>query len=452
MIRSLRGRLFLGLAVVVVLAGMGAGALVYLWSYDEAIELQDAILQQVGALAVRDRLRPDIGVPAGVEAEDQVLIEELETVSDPQSKLHLPMLAANLPNGLQTLSRGDSQWRVLVLTRSDGSRIAVSQRTSYRDEIAHGDALRAFLPIAALIPCLMILVAVVIAHSFRPVAKLATQLNVRTSDHLAKLPLDGIPQEMRPFVWSINGLLDRIGMMFEQQRRFVADAAHELRTPITALSLHAQNLDLSVTPKGLERLAMLKTSIRRAGHLLEQLLVLARQESDSIPRALRTELDSVLKEVVADLLPQAQAKSIDLGCERIEKIEILADPTALNALFRNVVDNALRYTPEGGRVDINLSREGNHAIFRVEDTGPGISNGELARIFEPFYRGTHAKEEGSGLGLSIVRRTVDNLSGTITVENIVATDRTGLRVTVLLPLKRTAFCTRSSRKPSVIQD
>lgn len=444
MIKSLRGRLFLGLALVVVLAGMGAGGLVYRWSYDEAIELQDAILQQVGTLAARDRLRPEISVPDGIEAEDQVLIEELGDLSDAQSRLQLPVLATDLPNGLQTLSRGENQWRVLVLTRLDGSRIAVSQRVSYRDEIAHGDALRAFLPIAALIPCLMVLVAVVIASSFRPLSKLAAQLNVRTSDPLAKLPFDGIPEEMRPFVRSINGLLDRIGAMFEQQRRFVADAAHELRTPITALSLHAQNLESSVTPEGLERLATLKTSIRRVGHLLEQLLALARQESDDVSRTSRTDLDWVIKEVVAYLLPQAQARSIDLGCERIEKVEMLADPTALNVLCRNLVDNALRYTPEGGRVDIALYREGDRAVFRVEDTGPGIENGELTRVFEPFFRGTHAKEEGSGLGLSIVRRIVDNLSGTIALENIMAIDRTGLRVSVTLPLKQITSCSQSS--------
>jgi two-component system OmpR family sensor kinase len=195
----------------------------------------------------------------------------------------------------------------------------------------------------------MLLVAVVIANSLRPLSKLAAQVSVRTSDHLATLPLDGILQELQPFIRSINGLLDRIGAMFEQQRRFVADAAHELRTPITALSLHVQNLEFSVTSKGLERLATLKTSILRASHLLDQLLALARQESGNISRTLRTELDGVVREVVADLLPQARAKAIDLGCERIEKVEILADPTALNVLFRNLVDNALRYTPEGGR-------------------------------------------------------------------------------------------------------
>jgi two-component system, OmpR family, sensor kinase len=436
MIRSLRSRLFVGLAVVVVLAGVGAGALVYRWSYDEAIELQDAIIQQVGSLAVRDRLRPEIGVPDGIEAEDQVLIEELGALSDAQSRLHLPVLSADLPNGLQTLSRGGIRWRVLVLPRSDGSRIAVSQRTSYRDEIAHGDALRAFLPIAALIPCLMVLVAVVIAYSFHPLSKLAAQLNIRASDHLARLPLDGMPEELLPFINSINVLLDRIGTMFDRQRRFIADAAHELRTPITALSLHVENLDRVVIPEGRDRFTALSAGIRRTAHLLEQLLTLTKYESSNGSRTWCAELDRIAKDVVAMFLPQAQAKSIDLGFQRIETIELQTNPTALNVMIRNLIDNALRHTPEGGRVDVSLFREGNEVVFQVEDTGPGIEEAELAQVFEPFYRGGHAKGEGTGLGLSIVRRIVDNLSGAITLQNISGPGRSGLRAAVSLPLSR----------------
>lgn len=220
--------------------------------------------------------------------------------------------------------------------------------------------------------------------------------------------------------------------MFEQQRRFVADAAHELRTPITALSLHAQNLDLFVTSEGRDRLAMLKTGIRRVGHLLEQLLALARQESEGVSRDLLTELDRV----VADLLPQAQARSIDLGCERIEGIELSADPTALKVLLRNLLDNALRYTPTGGRVDINLYVEAEHAVICVENTGPRIPDADHVRVFEPLYRGAHTMAEGSGLGLSIVQRIVANLSGSIALENIAMSGCTGLRVAVTLPLRR----------------
>jgi two-component system OmpR family sensor kinase len=434
MTRSLRGRLFIGLAVVVVLAALAAGGLVYRWSFDEAIELQDAILQQVGAVAIRQRLQPSITVPPGVEPEDQVLIEEPGRASEILGKLGLPALPADLADGLQTVARGADQWRVLVLSRADGRRVAVSQRAAYREEIAHGAALRALLPNALLVPGLMLLVAVVIAHGFRPLSKLAAQLNVRTSDHLARLPLEDMPNELRPFIRSINRLLERIEAMFDRQRRFIADAAHELRTPLTALSLHAENLAPMVVPEGRDRLVALQSGIRRAGHLLEQLLALARHEGSPGPRNQCVRLDHVVREVLADLLPAAQARSIDLGCKRMEDVEVRSDPTSLNVMIRNLVDNALRYTPSGGCVDIDLHREDGQAVFRVEDTGPGITPAELSQVFEPFFRGSSVDGEGSGLGLSIVRHVVDTLSATIELENIVASGRTGLRVSVKLPV------------------
>jgi len=430
---SLRGRLFIGLAVVVVLTGLAAGGLAFRWSFDEANELQDAILLQVGALAVQKPVDANPTVPKGVDAEARVVVEELGKASNAQAETLLPSLPADLPNGLQTIFRGDHQWRVLVLDRPDRSRVAVGQSTAYRDEIARDAALRTVLPLAALIPCLMLLVAVVIGQSFRPLSRLSARLKVGNADHLATLPLDGMPIELRPFVGSINGLLERIGAVLDQQRRFVADAAHELRTPITALSLHAENLDRVVAPQGLDRLAALKAGIRRTAHLLEQLLALARYETGDPVQLSRTAFDRVVREVVADFLPHARTRNIDLGFERIEKIELHANPIALAVLVRNLIDNALRHSPDGGHVDIHLFCEADCAVLRVEDTGPGIEEAELGRVLEPFYRGSNASGDGTGLGLSIVHRIVDKLSGSIVLENVIATPRSGLRVSISLP-------------------
>jgi two-component system OmpR family sensor kinase len=243
-----------------------------------------------------------------------------------------------------------------------------------------------------------------------------------------------MPLELLPFIASINRLLERIAAMFDQQRRFVADAAHELRTPITALSLQADNLDHTELPKeSRDRLAALKAGIRRIAHLLEQLLALARYESAATSQAAPAAFDGIVKEVVADFLSQAQQRGVDLGFERVDRIFVDADSTALAVLVRNLIDNALRHTPDGGRIDVAVLRHGDHAVLRIEDSGPGIPEAELARVFEPFYRGRWSADEGTGLGLSIVRRVVETLGGSVALENLRAPERTGLRAEVRIP-------------------
>jgi two-component system OmpR family sensor kinase len=277
----------------------------------------------------------------------------------------------------------------------------------------------------------MLLVGVIIRYSFRPVSLLAAQLDAKEADHLAKLPSKGMPQELLPFIASINRLLERIATMFDQQQRFIADAAHELRTPVTALSLQVENLDRAELPKeSRDRLAALKTGIRRTAHLLEQLLALAKYDAGRVLRAPRTAFDSIAKEVVADFLPHARARAIDLGFERVDHVPVDADGTALAVLVRNLVENALYHTPDGGRIDIALFRHCDHAVLRIEDSGPGIPEADLDRVFEPFYRGGWSGGEGTGLGLPIVRRVAETFGGSVMLENIPASGRTGLRVNV----------------------
>jgi two-component system OmpR family sensor kinase len=223
----------------------------------------------------------------------------------------------------------------------------------------------------------------------------------------------------------------------DQQRRFVADAAHELRTPITALSLQAENLDSVALPKrARERVTALKQGMHRTKHLLEQLLALARHEA--VPSGLAEKplaaLDHVAKEVVADLLPEATDRGIDLGFALVEPLTVHSEPAMLAAIIRNLLDNALRFTPRGGTIDIGVYRQDGMAILQVEDTGPGIACDDMDKIFEPFFRGSRPEGEGTGLGLSIVKRIVDNLGGRIALENVGGAGRSGLRAMVRLPI------------------
>jgi len=431
--RSLRARLFVGLTAAILLAGCFGGVLTYLWAFDEAIEMQDSTLIQIGSLLENGGVKTDTSLH-GIDADAEVDVIELGTVP------HGPAEERqfwSLPDGLRVAMFRGQPVRILLRSRPDGSRFAITQPTDARDDIAGNMAFRTLLPIATLIPCLLLVTALVIAGSLRPMVHLAGDLDLRRGDDMTPLPLAGMPSELHPFIVSINGLLERMKRMMDQQRRFVADAAHELRTPITALGLQAENLDTVELPdQARERLAVLRRGMRRTNHLLEQLLALARHEGGPHREAaVVVELDRLVRDSVEDVLPEAARKVIDVGFELIEPTAIKGEPVMLATMIRNLLDNAVRYTPRGGRVDIGVYRDADAAVLQIEDTGPGIPPGEMDRIFEPFFRGSQPGEDGTGLGLSIVKRIVDRSSGAIMLENISGPSGTGLRATVRLPIE-----------------
>jgi two-component system, OmpR family, sensor kinase len=434
-VASLRNRLLIGIGAFILATGLAAGGVAFKSSFDEAIELQDSMLVQIGALAAAHGVQPPVPAGEAVDAEARITIEELgDAAKNAGGAQALPGLPASLPDGLQTIARAGEDWRLVVRTRADGSRVAVGQPAAIRDESATNSALRTILPLAALVPCLTLLVAIVINRTLRPVLRLADRLDAERSDNFEKLPFDGVPAELRPFIASINRLLVRVSTMVGQNKRFIADAAHELRTPITALGIQAENLDrVDLPPEGRARLDVLIQGIRRIAHLLEQLLAHARYDNGPATDAPLTAFDHVARESVADLLPIAAARGVDLGFGRLEAVFVRGEATALAVMLRNLLDNALRHTPPGGRVDLYLHRDDGNAVVRIEDTGPGIVPADLERVFEPFFRGGRPADEGTGLGLSIVRRIVDGLGGMITIENIAVREQCGLRVTVTLP-------------------
>ncbi|WP_371425696.1 ATP-binding protein [Tardiphaga sp.] len=435
LISSLRGRLFAGLTVFIVGTGLAAGYLAFRWAFDEAIELQDSVLLQVASLAAKNRLTDHPG-DTGVDEEARLVVDELTPRPDEAAPgARHPRLPSDLPEGLQTVARAGEQWRIFVRTRSDGTRVAVGQPTANRDEVAQDSALRTIVPLGILIPALMLLIGIVVDRSLRPLSRLAETLDAKQTDHLERLPTAGIPKELLPFVESINRLLDRIATMFDRQGRFIADAAHELRSPITALSVQADNLDRSMlSDDGRQRMDTLRSGIRRTAHLLEQLLAFARYDQARSAALPEQSLDRIVKEVVADLLPEARRSGIDLGFTHVDAATLRAEPLALAMLARNLLDNAIRYTPEGGTIDVSLQSGNGVAVLRIVDSGPGISRQDMERIFEPFFRGGRPSGDGTGLGLSIVRRIVESHGGTIELDNAVDRTGSGLTVRVTLPL------------------
>jgi two-component system OmpR family sensor kinase len=425
MIRSLQGRLIIGLTATIVVTGVIAGMVAFRWAFDEAIELQDSILLQVGTIAGHIRVPEPTPASGNLEPEAQAVIEELGDATDKDT-------LGTLPDGLHIVSRAHAAWRLLIRTRPDGSRVLIGQPIHIRDTIARNSALHTVIPLVVLLPCLVVVVMIVVRRTFRPMAQLAARLDAGQADDLQTLPLDGTPGELHPFIVSINHLLERVQTLIDQQRRFIADAAHELRTPITAMSLQAENLSqVELPPDSRSRLAALINGARRTAHLLDQLLALARYDMGRAPEPPVTSLDECTKEIVADLLPRAAERGIDLGFELVEPVLVRGEPAMLASVVHNLIDNALRHTPEGGRIDIGVYRDGEQVFLQIEDTGPGISPADHKRVFEPFVRGNRPAEGGTGLGLSIVKRIVERLKGSVVLENV---PKSGLRAIVSLPV------------------
>ena len=362
-------------------------------------------------------------------------------------------LPATLKNGFHAFRNQNLDYRVYVHRLRDGSRIAVSQETRIRDQIARQSALYATLPLLLLVPVLLAVTLMLVRLMLRPLAELSRTVNARQENDLQPLPKTDLPTELQPFVNAINGLLGRTGAAMESQRRFVADAAHELRSPLAALSLQAERLHAApMSPEATERLETLQAGIRRSRHLLEQLLLLARAQNArwgqgqaaataaSAPAAVA--VLPVMRRVLEDLLPLADQKGLNLGisaapgatqdAEADERIRVSADEMALYTLLRNLADNAIRYTPAGGQIDLWVDQRGADVVMAVQDDGPGIPAEERARVVDPFYRVLGTGENGSGLGLSIVDTLVGNLKGRLRLDDTVGHAH-GLLAEVTLP-------------------
>jgi two-component system OmpR family sensor kinase len=239
-----------------------------------------------------------------------------------------------------------------------------------------------------------------------------------------------VPEEAQPLVLSLNDLLARLKSALDAQRALVADAAHELRTPLTALQLQVQLVERATSAE--ERasaLGALQTGLQRAIHAVQQLLTLARQEPGAGEyRPVTLSLAQLIRDVVVEQESLAEAKGIDLGVTQADEQALVSgDREALRILLSNLVGNALRYTPRGGRVDVACGMREGQAFMSVDDNGPGIPPEDRERVFDRFYRGAAGGEIGSGLGLSIVKAIADRHRASVVLGD---SDVGGLRATV----------------------
>ena len=324
--------------------------------------MQDNTLRQVAALFERQHMTLAYPPPGQVVADDneesrvvvQYLADGARAAADSDAEIPLP-LPTTLADGLSTLTVGGEPFRVLVKTTSAGLRIAVAQETGARDRDARESAWRGLLPFLILFPVLLLVIADLVRKLFRPIEQLAAEIDLRDEQELHPIDERHLPTEVRPFVRAINRLLLRVTQSMTTQRRFVADAAHELRSPLTALSLQAERLASVEMPSlARERLQLLRRGIERGRKLIDQLLGLASAQSAINGRVETVSVHGVYRRVLEDLLPLAEDKAIDIGLEGGPDRQVLISQEDLLTLVKNLVDNAIRYTPQGGRVDLSL--------------------------------------------------------------------------------------------------
>lgn len=397
--QSLQVRISIALILMFLPLSIIAGAFSYYQTYHEAEELQDDLLRQTAAY-----INPKTTDYTQIGSENHILIQTFgqeDTVP----------LSDTLGEGFHTIKGSvddddddddDDEYRAYIRQTPQG-KIAVLQETEYRDDLAATAAYQSVLPLLIALPLMILLTVWITYRAMRPVKTLSASLGKRRSDDLSPLDGEGVPSEIQGFVTAINQLLQRTGENIRRQQRFIADAAHELRSPLTALSLQAERLTkLPQSDEAREQTGLILQSIQRNRHLLEQLLTHARAQGSETQRNLTDiSLQAQFRRVLQELMPLALDKQQDIGVAVENDIRIRADDTEIYTLIKTFTDNAIRYTPAGGRIDIGFSETPTTLTIWVEDDGPGIPAAERSRVTDAFYRILGTEQQGTGLGLSI---------------------------------------------------
>lgn len=435
---SLKARLLWFVLAAILLGAVLQASTAYRSALQQADALFDDHLRQVartlrGGIPLGAAL-PDIEDEAGFDLYVQIWGQDGTQIFR-SSRSALPPRAVL---GFSDVEAQGKHYRVYTLQTAFQT-VQIAQDLDARTARARALAARAVLPFALLTPLLMLAVWWVIKRSLAPVERARRQLAQRAADDFSPLAGAGLPDEVRPLVDELNLLFGRVRDAFDAQKTFVADAAHELRSPLTALKLQAQALRgngrTDETPAEREAgITRLNQGIDRAIRLVEQLLVLAREEAGAPPAGQAITLRDVVRLAVADVLPQARLKQIDLGLAEgpATLTQVQGEPEALRVLLRNLLDNAVKYTPAAGRVDVSLTLVQDRPVLTVEDSGPGIAAEDRERVFDRFYRASgSATETGSGLGLAIVQVIATRHGATLDLGH--SEQLGGLRVSVSFP-------------------
>lgn len=431
---SIRRQLLLWQIGALLLTGLLASVVTYSLAWSAFNRVRDYGLEQIAYSVVRhgveDADEKDAGSDRG-QFVSQIWLEDGSLFYSSLNDVGPPMQTP----GWHILTWEGTQWRVFSLLEG-GLTIQVATEAANRVSRFAAIAPWLLLPLGGLVMVLTLLIHAAVTRALAPLRKVRGEIGQRGAGSLHALDARDLPEEVAPVVDTLNDLLARLDSALAAQRRFVADAAHALRTPLTAIKLQAQIAQRSLEPEERRKaLAELEAGVDRASHLVTQLLRMARLEPEAAQTtATAVRLDELMKTVVGAFSAQAEARGLDLGITEAPPMEIFGHPDSLGVMLDNLVDNALRHTPAGGRVDLSLVRADGHIVLTVSDNGPGIPARERERVFERFHRLVGGDIPGSGLGLAIVREVANQHHARVVLDD---TPGGGLSVRVLFPPETT---------------
>ncbi len=460
---SIRARLLLWQLSAVLVTAVMVSALTYHLALEGFNEVQDYGLEQIAHTVLRHDetpvpvARPKTSTPSATDAmasghadTDTDAGEEMVTepasdepdegqfVSQIWSAKGALVYASAIddgpplqPPGFHLVNWGDHTWRVYTLPRETRTvQVAVTRHDRNHNFLPL--VVWLLLPLGLLVLLLSLLIHQAVSRALRPLHRLQRDLGQREVAELHAVSLNDLPDEVMPLASTLNQLLERVDKLLAGQRQFLADAAHELNTPLAAIKLQAQLARRAQDAERAAALDALDAGIERAIHLAAQLLQLARLEPDRRrPAFADIPMDTLVRHAVVACSAAAEQRGIDLGLEHTEALTVHGDHVALRAMLDNRIDNSLRYTPSGARVDVSLRRHEDHAVLEVIDNGPGIAAADRERAVQRFVRLNPGSARGSGLGLAIASETATLHDGLLLLDE---TPGGGLTVRVRLPL------------------
>jgi len=432
---SIRVRLLASLLALLALAALLMGAVTYRNVLAETEAIFDYQLQQM-ALSLRDQGEISPAQADSIADAQLDFVIQIWTVDGRSIYASRPhsALPARALLGLATLKVDGRSWRTFSVATRERV-IQVAQPVEIRQRLAAQAAWRSVLPLLLMAPLAALVIWWLAAKNLAPLQRLAAELRSRDERSMAPLATGGLPDELAPLAQSLNALLERLGRSLDAQRGFVADAAHELRSPLTALKLQLELLRRAgdATDRDAAR-AAIGEGIERATRLVEQLLALARSEpSAAVAPRERVDLAEIARRMVAETVPFAASRSIEFELSAAAPAFVVGDPVTLGLLVRNLADNAARYSPAGSRVEVAIAADAAEAVLTVDDAGPGIPEAERQRVFDRFYRRAEGGESGSGLGLAIVQSVATAHGARVSLDR---SPQGGLRAVVRFPAAR----------------